>query len=51
MTKKFLDISIMIALQVDERVYEMKGLPILTSKKILTKPPVSLAQIKARNNS
>ena len=34
-----------------EQVKEGKGLKILTPKKLLTRPPILLAQIKARNNS
>ena len=34
-----------------EQVKEEKGLKILTPKKLLTRPPILLAQIKAGNNS
>ena len=34
-----------------EQVKEGKGLKILTPKKLLTTPPILLAQIKAGNNS
>ena len=38
-------------LEGDEEVKEGKGLKILTPNKLLTRLPVLLAQIKARNNS
>ena len=34
-----------------KQVKEGKGLKILTPKKLLTRPPILLAQIKAGNNS
>ena len=38
-------------LEGDEEVKEGKGLKILTPNKLLTRLPILLAQIKARNNS
>ena len=41
----------MLLLEDDEEVKEGKGLKVLTSKKLLTRIPILLAQIKAVNNS
>ena len=41
----------MLLLEDDEEVKEGKGLKVLTPKKLLTRIPILLAQIKAVNNS
>ena len=41
----------MLLLEDDEEVKEGKGLKVLTPKKLLTRIPILLAQIKAGNNS
>ena len=41
----------MLALEDDEEVKEGTGLKILTPNKLLTRLPISLAQIKSGNNS
>ena len=48
---KFIDIPGMALLESDEELKEGKGLKILTPNKFLTRLPISLAQIKAVNNS
>ena len=48
----FVDIQPMLPLQGnEEEVKEGKRLKILTRNKLLTKLPISLAQVKAENNS
>ena len=44
------DLSEMSLLEDDKEVKEGKGIKILTSNKLLTRLPISLAQIKAQNN-
>ena len=41
----------MLPLEGDEEVKEGKGLEVLTPNKVLTRLPILLTQIKARNNS
>ena len=47
----FVDLSERPPLQSDEEVKEEKGLNILSLNKLLTRPPILLAQLKAENNS
>ena len=49
--KKNLHLFDMLPLEGDEEVKEGKGLEVLTPNKVLTRLPILLTQIKARNNS